>query len=159
MSHQHPPRSDQHTGHDEHAGHHEHQPSGQADVHPDHDHPGHEGHVGHEHHGHDSGGHGQEGQHHAGHEAHGGHAGHGHGDHGDHVGQFRRLFWIMLVLGIPVVAFNPMFADLLGYQLSDAWWVWWVSPILGTIIYFWGGQPFLTGVVSDIPSCGLYWGR
>src|SRR5690625_323905 len=150
MSHQHPPRSDQHTGHDEHAGHHEHQPSGQADVHPDHDHPGHEGHVGHEHHGHDSGGHGQEGQHHAGHEAHGGHAGHGHGDHGDHVGQFRRLFWIMLVLGIPVVAFNPMFADLLGYQLPDATWVWWVSPILGTIIYFWGGQPFLTGAVSEI---------
>ncbi|OFT96444.1 ATPase [Brevibacterium sp. HMSC22B09] len=56
----------------------------------------------------------------------------------------------MLVLGIPVVAFNPMFADLLGYQLPDATWVWWVSPILGTIIYFWGGQPFLTGSVSEI---------
>ena len=119
---------------------------------PDH-HAAHEtamGHGGHEHHEHASGGHGQEGQHHAGHEAHGGHAGHGHGDHGDHVGQFRRLFWIMLVLGIPVVAFNPMFADLLGYQLPDATWVWWVSPILGTIIYVWGGQPFLTGAVSEI---------
>ncbi len=56
----------------------------------------------------------------------------------------------MLVLVIPVVAFNPMFADLLGYQLPDATWVWWVSPILGTIIYFWGGQPFLTGAVSEI---------
>src|SRR5690625_7523428 len=56
----------------------------------------------------------------------------------------------MGLLGIPVVVFNPMFADLLGYQLSDAWWVWWVSPILGTIIYFWGGQPFLTGAVSEI---------
>lgn len=56
----------------------------------------------------------------------------------------------MLVLGIPVVAFNPMFAHLLGYQLPDAAWVWWVSPILGTIIYFWGGQPFLTGAVSEI---------
>lgn len=96
------------------------------------------GHGGHEHHEHASGGHGQEGQHHA-----------GHGDHGDHVGQFRRLFWNMLVLGIPVVAFNPMFADLLGYQLPDTTWVWWVSPILGTIIYFWGGQPFLTGAVSE----------
>lgn len=28
--------------------------------------------------------------------------------------------------------------------------MWWVSPILGTIIYFWGGQPFLTGAVSEI---------
>nr|WP_235839540.1 heavy metal translocating P-type ATPase [Corynebacterium urinipleomorphum] len=83
---------------------------------------------------------------------HGGHAGHGHGGHGDHVGQFRRLFWIMLVLGIPVVTFDPMFADLLSYQLPDAAWVWWVSPILGTIIYFWGGQPFLAGAVSEIRS-------
>lgn len=100
-----------------------------------------------DHHDHaDHGGdHGQAGQHHAGHEHHGGHAG-----HGDHVGQFRRLFWIMLVLGVPVVGFNDMFADLLGYQLPDAGWVWWVSPILGTIIYVWGGQPFLTGAVSEI---------
>ena len=28
----------------------------------------------------------------------------GHAGHGDHVGQFRRLFWIMLVLAVPVVA-------------------------------------------------------
>src|SRR5699024_11341620 len=89
---------------------------------------------------------------HAGHAAHGGYAGHGHGDHGAHVGQFRRLFWIMLVLGIPVVAFNPMFADLLGYQLPDATWVWWVSPILGTIIYFWGGQPFFPRAVPAPPA-------
>lgn len=110
------------------------------------------GHDGNEHHEHAPGGHGQEGQHHSGHEMHGGHAGHGHGGHGDHVGQFRRLFWIMLVLGIPVVAFDPMFADLLSYQLPDAAWVWWVSPILGTVIYFWGGRPFLTGAVSEIRS-------
>src|SRR5699024_5525027 len=32
----------------------------------------------------------------------------------------------------------------------DATWVWWLSPILGTIIYVWGGQPFLTGAVSEI---------
>ncbi|NLW13876.1 MAG: cadmium-translocating P-type ATPase [Trueperella sp.] len=58
----------------------------------------------------------------------------------------------MLVFGIPVVAFNPMFADLVGYQLPDATWVWWVSPILGTIMYVWGGQPFLTGAVSEIQA-------
>lgn len=110
------------------------------------------GHDGNEHHEHALGGHGQEGQHHSGHEMHGGHAGHSHGGHGDHVGQFRRLFWIMLVLGIPVVAFDPMFADLLSYQLPEAAWVWWVSPILGTVIYFWGGRPFLAGAVSEIRS-------
>lgn len=88
---------------------------------------------------------------HTDHDEHGhGHDSHGDHDHGDHVGQFRRLFWIMLILGIPVVAFNPMFADLLGYPLTDAAWVWWVSPILGTVIYFWGGQPFLTGASAEI---------
>jgi P-type Cu2+ transporter len=56
----------------------------------------------------------------------------------------------MLTLGTPVVMFNPMFANLLGYQLPDATWVWWVSPVLGTIVYFWGGQPFLSGAVSEI---------
>src|SRR5699024_685903 len=95
------------------------------------------------------GGHGQEGQHHAGHEAHGGHAGHGHGDHGGHVGQLRRLFWIMLVLGIPVVAFNSMFGDLMGYYLPNATCLCWVSPFLGTIIEFWAGQPFLTWAVAE----------
>ncbi|PAY21838.1 copper-translocating P-type ATPase [Dietzia natronolimnaea] len=56
----------------------------------------------------------------------------------------------MLVLAIPVVTLNEMFADLLGYQLPDADWVWWVSPVLGTVIYVWGGQPFLTGAASEI---------
>ena len=58
----------------------------------------------------------------------------------------------MLALAIPVVGFNEMFAHLVGYHLPDAEWVWWVSPILGTIIYFWGGWPFLTGAISEIRS-------
>ena len=128
--------------HDDRSEHHGH---GHHDHHGHSSHDDHHGHNGHEHHG----GHDDHSGH-AGHAGHGGHSGHGHGDHGDHVGQFRRLFWIMLALGAPVVAFNPMFADLLGYQLPDAAWVWWVSPILGTIVYIWGGQPFLTGAVSEI---------
>ena len=55
--------------------------------------------------------------HHGGHGDPGGH-GH-HGGHGDHVGQFRRLFWIMLVLAVPVVGFSGMFSMLLGYSLPD----------------------------------------
>ncbi|WP_442935351.1 heavy metal translocating P-type ATPase [Nesterenkonia sp. PF2B19] len=56
----------------------------------------------------------------------------------------------MLALAIPVVGFNEMFAHLVGYHLPEAEWVWWVSPILGTIVYFWGGWPFLTGAISEI---------
>ncbi|WP_083316821.1 heavy metal translocating P-type ATPase [Corynebacterium sp. HMSC075D04] len=103
------------------------------------------------------GGHASHHEHDA-HEAHAGHGGHdhaghaGHAGHGDHVAQFRRLFWIMLVLAIPVVGFNETFAHLIGYQLPDAEWVRWISPLLGTVIYFWGGRPFLTGAVSEIRS-------
>ena len=66
--------------------------------------------------------------------------------------QFRRLFWIMLVLAIPVIGCNDMFADLVGYSLPQGEWVSWVSPILGTVMYVWGGSPFLTGGVSEIRS-------
>ncbi|GAA4289123.1 hypothetical protein GCM10022262_34840 [Georgenia daeguensis] len=49
------------------------------------------------------------------HDAHAGHDmshdGHGHGGHGDHVAQFRRLFWIMLVLAVPTVLLSSMFAS------------------------------------------------
>ncbi|MFI8411249.1 heavy metal translocating P-type ATPase [Paeniglutamicibacter gangotriensis] len=85
-----------------------------------------------------------------GNQGHGGHE--GHEGHGDHVGQFRRLFWIMLVLAFPVVGFSEMFADLVGYQLPDAAWVAWVSPLLGLVVYFWGGQPFLSGAISELRS-------
>ncbi|MEV5340890.1 heavy metal translocating P-type ATPase [Streptomyces sp. NPDC052676] len=85
---------------------------------------------------------------HGGHEDHAGHG--GHGGHGDHVGQFRRLFWIMLLLAVPVVGFSTMFSMILGYPLPDAAWVAWVSPALGTVMYVWGGAPFLTGAVGEL---------
>ncbi|MFJ5873022.1 heavy metal translocating P-type ATPase [Dietzia maris] len=56
----------------------------------------------------------------------------------------------MLVLAVPVVGFNDTFADLIGYQLPEADWVRWVSPALGTVIYLWGGRPFLTGALSEL---------
>ena len=68
------------------------------------------------------------------------------------MGQFRRLFWSSLVLAVPVVGFSPMFAMLTGYELPLAAWVDWVSPVLGTVLYAWGGRPFLTGAVSEIRS-------
>ncbi|AIF39691.1 MULTISPECIES: heavy metal translocating P-type ATPase [Micrococcales] len=92
---------------------------------------------------------------HAGHVAHqgqhGDHAGHGgHGGHGDHVGQFRRLFWINLVIAAPVVGLSPMFAMLLGYSVPG--WAGWVAAVLGTVMYVWGGKPFLTGAWSELRS-------
>ena len=65
---------------------------------------------------------------------------------------FRRLFWAMLLLAVPVVAFSGMFAEIAGYQLPDLAGLAWVSPVLGTVMYVWGGRPFLTGAVSEIRS-------
>ncbi len=85
-------------------------------------------------------------------EAHAEHADHGHAGHADHVAAFRRLFWIMLALSIPTVALSGMFAMILGYAVPDVPGRTWVSPMLGTVMYLWGGRPFLTGAVSEVRS-------
>ena len=77
-----------------------------------------------------------------------GHGGHGGHDHGDHIKQFRERFWWNLLLAIPVVAFSEMFADLIGYTRPSG--TAWISPVLGTIIFFYGGWPFLSGGVSEV---------
>src|SRR3546814_16055722 len=92
---------------------------------------------------------------HAGHGGHAGHAGHGghagHAWHGDHVARFRRLFWINLLLAIPVVGFSSIFARLLGYALPDVPGVSLISPLLGTVLYVWGWGPFLPGPHAEPP--------
>ncbi|ULP35037.1 heavy metal translocating P-type ATPase [Mycolicibacterium rufum] len=85
---------------------------------------------------------------HTRHGGHGGHAGHG----GDHVAVFRKLFWLNLIIAVPVVAFSTMFAMLLGYQVPDVPGARWIAPLLGTVMYIVGGRPFLTGALSEIRS-------
>ncbi len=75
------------------------------------------------------------------------HAHMGHGEH-DHAAQFRDRFWLSLLLALPVVGFSPMFADLLGYSLPPG--TAWISPVLGTVVFFYGGWPFLTGAWSEL---------
>ncbi|MGZ0151975.1 heavy metal translocating P-type ATPase [Kribbella sp. WER1] len=87
---------------------------------------------------------------HGGHEGHGGP--HGHGGHGDHAAQFKDRFWISLVLAVPVVFFSPMFGDLLGYMPPEFPGSGLIAPVLGTVIFLYGGQPFLTGGWSELRS-------
>src|SRR5258708_5153998 len=54
------------------------------------------------------------------------------------------------ISAVPGVGFSRAFAMILGYQLPDAAWVPWISPVLGTVMYFWGGRPFLTGAASEL---------
>ncbi|NQX34916.1 heavy metal translocating P-type ATPase [Herbiconiux sp. VKM Ac-2851] len=118
-------------------------------AHGAHDHAGHD-HGSHdhaEHGGHDHGGHDHSSHDHAGHGGHGGHGGH---DHSGHVAMFRRLFWVMLVVAVPVVAFSSMFAMILGYELPADGPTTFISPILGTVMFVIGGRPFLTGGVDEL---------
>ncbi|MGK2869720.1 MAG: heavy metal translocating P-type ATPase, partial [Mycobacterium sp.] len=79
------------------------------------------------------------------------HQGHGgHGGHGDHVAQFRKLFWVNMIIAVPVVAFSSMFAMLVGYDIPRFTGAQWVAPVFGTVMFIVGGRPFLTGAVSEI---------
>ena len=79
----------------------------------------------------------------AGHEHHG-------GGQGDHAAQFRRRFLLSALLALPVIGFSGMFSDLLGYPLPAGSWAPWISPLLGTVIFIYGGAPFLTGAWQEI---------
>ncbi|HVE63220.1 MAG TPA: copper-translocating P-type ATPase [Mycobacteriales bacterium] len=69
----------------------------------------------------------------------------GHGKHAGHdVGMFRRRFWWSLLLSVPVVATSHMVMDWFGYDLSFPG-IEMVGPVLGTIVFAWGGWPFLQG--------------
>jgi Cu2+-exporting ATPase len=82
-----------------------------------------------------------------------GHDGHGaHGGHGDHAAQFRDRFWVSLGLAVPVVFFSEMFADLLGYTRPEFGGSGLIAPVVGTVVFLYGGQPFLTGGWSELKS-------
>ncbi len=80
-----------------------------------------------------------------GHRDHGGHAG-----HDDHAAQFRDRFWLTLVLSVPVVIWSPMIQDWFGYTAPQIVGEQLLAPVLGSIIFFYGGWPFLVGARSEI---------
>jgi Cu2+-exporting ATPase len=69
---------------------------------------------------------------------------HDHGEHHDHAEVFRRRFWWSLALTIPVVVTSEMVMDWFGYDIDVAG-VGWVGPVLGSVVFWWGGWPFLEG--------------
>jgi len=88
----------------------------------------------------------------------GDHSGHspGHGEMGhDHhemmIADFRKRFWVTLVLTIPILFFSPMIQDFFGYEFllpGNSY----ILFALSTIVYFYGGWPFLKGFVSEIKN-------
>lgn len=74
--------------------------------------------------------------------AHDEHAGH-------HTHDFLKRFWICLALTIPVLLLSHMIQQWAGFTLSfpgDKW----LLLVLSTIIFLYGGQPFLKGLVTEL---------
>ncbi len=117
----------------EHSGHEHHDPS--ADV-PHH---------------HDDAQHDQQGSsaaksiNHGAHDQHGGHDAHaGHGVmHEGHATMMRNRFFVCLPLTIIVVLYSPMVQNWLGFTMPTFPGSELIAPILGSIIFFYGGLPFL----------------
>ena len=74
----------------------------------------------------------------------------GHGGHDDHAAQFRDRFWLTLVLSVPVVIWSPMIQDWFGYTAPEFAGDQLLAPVLGSIIFFYGGWPFLAGAKAEI---------
>jgi Cu2+-exporting ATPase len=67
------------------------------------------------------------------------------------VADFRRRFWISLLLTLPVLALSPMIQHALG--VGESWRVagdTYILVALSSVIYFYGGWPFLDGLRQEI---------
>ncbi|MEX0705651.1 MAG: hypothetical protein WD041_03445, partial [Nitriliruptoraceae bacterium] len=72
-----------------------------------------------------------------------------HAGHGDHAAMFRDRFWVTAALSIPVVILADHVQQLLGYTAPAFPGAALVGPVLGSIVYVYGGWPFLTGGVEE----------
>jgi P-type Cu2+ transporter len=87
----------------------------------------------------------------AGHGVHGEHTGMPAGEHAAHsVADFRRRFWISLALTVPVILLSPNLPFLGASSMVSFPGADWVLLGLSTVIYLYGGRPFLVGLVSEL---------
>lgn len=74
-----------------------------------------------------------------------------HHDHSHMVADFRRRFWISLILTLPILVLSPVIQDFLrlGELLrfaSDQYLLWAIS----SVVFFYGGWPFLKGIIVEL---------
>ncbi|MDQ3398655.1 MAG: heavy metal translocating P-type ATPase, partial [Deinococcota bacterium] len=79
-----------------------------------------------------------------------GRGGGGHDKHAGHSSEFKNRFWLSLALSLPVVYYAAFFQDVFGYRALQFPGSAWVGPVLGTVLYFYGGWPFLQGAVHEL---------
>ena len=75
---------------------------------------------------------------------------HVHRDHHAHMAEeFKKKFWISLILTIPILLLSPMIQSLIGIQIrftGDMYLLFAFS----SIVYLYGGLPFLKGMVDEL---------
>lgn len=84
--------------------------------------------------------------HHDNHESHHHHSGHAH-----HHGNFKVKFFVSLIFAIPIILLSPMMGVNLPFQFTFPGSEW-VVLILSTILFFYGGKPFLSGGKDEIAA-------
>jgi len=95
----------------------------------------------------------QDNQEHMEHQNHQNHNGHQEHDHNAHhrmmIQDFKKRFYITLVLTLPVLALSPLIQQFLGFSFGFSG-SGYVVFVLATIIFFYGGWPFLSGLVKEL---------
>ena len=74
-----------------------------------------------------------------------------HDDHEGHSpGMFRDRFWVSFALTLPVVFWSGHIQELLGYEAPEFPGSRWIPPVLGTVVFFYGGLVFLKGAWGEL---------
>ncbi|CAC6222974.1 TPA: heavy metal translocating P-type ATPase [Staphylococcus aureus] len=84
--------------------------------------------------------------HHDNHASHDHHSGHAH-----HHGNFKVKFFVSLIFAIPIILLSPLMGVNLPFQFTFPGSEW-VVLILSTILFFYGGKPFLSGGKNEIAT-------
>ena len=80
---------------------------------------------------------------------HSGHSGHAH--HAGMIDDYKKRFYIVLVLTIPIMALSPMIQHWLGVDWTFTSSLY-ILMLLSSIVYFFGGWPFLIGLKDEVKS-------
>ena len=75
------------------------------------------------------------------------HQGH---DHAAMIADFRRRFWVSLILTVPILALSPLIQAFLGLEALAFSGDSYVLFGLSTVVFFYGGWPFLRGLTSEL---------
>jgi len=77
------------------------------------------------------------------------HEEHGHHDHSRHMEEFKRKFWVSLILTIPILLLSEMIQSWFGFSLGIPFHKQ-VLFSLSLIVYVYGGLPFIRGTFQEI---------